>query len=493
MSDTEINNKEEELKQLIETDFFHLYFNISRTSDFSLHFNNLYSFLLTLYNYKTKYKDTVFYYVNLYIRLLIFIRDPYYGLGEKTYSYNMIIALDHFFPQFTFKIIDCFLLLHSKFCYDKNLLPYGCWSDIKYLSIFINSSPNINNNRKNQIINYIVKLTNQQICYDLSNSFLYDPSLTIYTNSNAAKWIPREKNKNLKWLFYKFAHNWNTQFSQKNKLFIKNYRTIISQLTTRFYNNYDTNIKIDRISNNIFFDNSKVKFSSNHTIKYPYDFVNKMIRAINNNDNLSIIDIDFQWNNFIQTYKFNISAIPIIDLSYSPSFCHSSIALACFISHFNSFGKIIYIASDNPTLIDLNDCSSLSSMINSILPYINSINHYKYNIHKTLSIINDSLLISKPTSDVNIIIFIRNKKNMFYNVPFDMTNPPNIILWNMSGDIIDNIDDILYDFKFINSNNINPSFFNHINSLFNNSSLDKYFSFLFSNRYNYLSHFDTSL
>ena len=65
-TDTDLNNKEEELKQHIETDFFHLYFNISRTSDFSLHFNNLYSFLLTLYNYKTEYKDTVFYYVNLY-------------------------------------------------------------------------------------------------------------------------------------------------------------------------------------------------------------------------------------------------------------------------------------------------------------------------------------------------------------------------------------------------------------------------------------------
>lgn len=491
MSDTD-TNKEEEFKEFIENEFFHLYFNISRTSHFSLHFNNLYSFLLTLHNYKSKYKDTIFYYINLYIRLLIFIRDPYYGLGEKTYSYNMIIALDQFFPEFTFKIIDCFLFLHSKFCYDKQFLPYGCWSDIKYLSSFINSSPNINNNRKNQIINYIVKVTNQQISSDLSNSFLYDPSLTIYTNSNAAKWIPREKNKNLKWLFYKFAHNWNTQFTQKNKLFIKNYRTIISQLTTRLYNNYDTIIKIDRISNN-FTDNSKIKFSSNRTIKYPYEFVNKMMCAIRNNDHHSIIDINCQWNNFIQTYKFNISAIPIIDLSYSPSFCHHSIALACFISHFNSFGKIIYIASDNPTLIDLNDCLTLSSMINSILPYINSINHYNYNIQKTLTIINDSLLISKPNSDVNIIIFIRNKKNMFYNVPFNNINPPNIILWNISGDIIDNLQDISYDFKFINSNNINPTFFNHINTLYNNSSLDKYFSFLFSNRYNYLSQFDSSL
>lgn len=490
MSSNTIKNSDD-LKNLIENEFFYLYFNVSRTSDFSLHYKNLSSFVYTLYNFKTQYKNTVYYFINLYIRLLVYVRDPYYGLGEKSYSYLMIIVLDQYFPQFTFKIIDSFLFIHHKICYEKSLLPYGCWSDIKYFSIFINSSPHINNNRKNQIINYIVKITNQQIYTDYSNSFIYDPSLTIYTNSNAAKWIPREKNKNLRWLFYKFAHNWNQKFSTiKSKLFIKNYRTLISQLTQRFYNNYDTNIKPLRL----YSDTVTLKYSSNNTIKYPYDFVNNMIRAINNNDNLSIIEIDFQWNNFIQLHKFTISALPIIDLSISHNYSVSSIALSCFLSYFNSLGKIIYISSDNPTVIDLNDCTSLSSMISTILPYTKSIDHFKYNIHKTLSIINDSLLITKPNniSDINIILFISNS-NICYDIPFNTDLKPNIMLWNISGNIIDDIDKINYNFKFNNSHNINSTFFNHLNKTYTDTPLTSYFSFLFHPRYTYLTSFDGTL
>ena len=84
---------------LIEKDFFYLFFNISRTSDFSSHFSNLTDFLLTLYNYKNKYPDKSSYFINLYIRLIAFVRDPYFGLGEKSYSYIMLIALDQFFPD----------------------------------------------------------------------------------------------------------------------------------------------------------------------------------------------------------------------------------------------------------------------------------------------------------------------------------------------------------------------------------------------------------
>ena len=135
-------------------------------------------------------------------------------------------------------------------------------------------------------------------------------------------------------------------------------------------------------------------------------------------------------------------------------------------------------------------------MINAINPYIQSFKHFKYNIHKTLSYIHDSLLVTKPVENFNIIIFITNTNNICLNTPLDdlSSNKPNIILWNVSGDTFDNVQDIQYDFKFVNSQNVHPYLFsNSMNNLFNNNNVHSYFSFLFNSRYKFLSHFDSSL
>lgn len=474
---------EKQLENILENDFFYLFFNISRTSHFEPHYDKLTDFLLNLDNFKLKFDKQVSFYINLYIRLLIFVRDPYYGLGEKTYSYLMLIALDNFFPQYTFKIIDSFLFIKSN--NNKLDLPYGSWCDIKYLSLFINSSPFLKQHRKNQIINYIVKITNQQIMNDFNNSQIYDPSLTIYTQSNASKWIPREKSKNTKWLFYKFANQWNKVYCTKNTCYIKNYRTIISALSLRYQFNH-----VNWLYNPLF------KFSSNHVLKSPCDFVHNINIAIKNNDTNNINKINYEWNLFILRHKLSFSAIPIIDLSFSHKYSTPSIALSCFLSFYNKLGKIIYISSDNPTLIDLNHCNSLSDMINAINPYIQSFKHFKYNINKTLSYIHDSLLVTKPVENFNIIIFITNTNNICMNTPLDhlSSNKPNIILWNVSGDTFDNVQDIQYDFKFVNSQNIHPYLFsNFMNKFFINNDVHSYFSFLFNSRYKFLSHFDSSL
>lgn len=471
------------LNNMLETDFFNLFFNISRTTNFTPHYNKLSDFLLTLHNLKLD--DRVSFFINLYIRLLIFVRDPYYGLGEKSYSYIMLIALDQFFPQYTFKIIDSLLFIKSNI--SKLDLPYGSWCDIKYLSSFVHNSTFIKKTRKSQIINYIVKITNQQIMNDYNNSAIFDPSLTIYTQSNACKWIPREKSKHLKWLFYKFANQWNKEYHTNTTCYIKNYRSVISSLSNRYNFN-----KINWLYNSPFL------YSSNHVLKSPLQFVNDINYAINNKHSFRIEQIDSEWDTFILQHKFSISTIPIIDLSFSHKHAYSSIALSCFLSYFNNLGKIIYIASDHPTLIDLNHCNSLSEMITTINTYIHSFKHYKYNIQKTLSYIHDTFIVTKPNniSDFNIIIFISNANNLCLKTPFIeySGNKPNVILWNVSGDTFDNIQDIEYDFKFINSHNIHGSFFtNSINSSFNNNDVHTYFSFLFDSRYKFLSHFDTSL
>lgn len=502
---------EHDLSQILTKDFFYLFFNISRTTNFSSHFSHLTDFLLTISNYKTTYPNISSYYLNLYIRLIAFVRDPYFGLGEKSYSYIMLLALDKFFPQHTFPIIESFLFIHSDICHSKSILPYGSWCDIKYLSIFLNSSPHVKLNRKKQIINHIVKISNQQLQNDLYLSYSIHPNTAIYNISNVSKWIPREKNKNLKWLFYKFATQWNSTHQYNTPLYLKYYRSIISSINNlRNYNILSINnhhlISDPQLSDpqlseqyheqyqipvqNI--PHHKQKYMSAHTQTYPSDLVKKMIHAIDKNNSSLIKSIDTDWNALIQSYSFSFPSIPIIDSSFSHKIDYSSIAISCFLSFFNTFGKYILIASDNPTLIDLNLCDSLSQMIPIILTKINSFHNFTYNIDKTLSFINDSILTTNPNniSEFNIIIFINDYKHIPYDLPFPNHKSPNIVLWNLSGDIFDHcvLDNINYDFKFLNSNNISHFFLEHINSSFNESNFDEYFNFLFNFRYNLLSY-----
>ncbi len=232
---------------------------------------------------------------------------------------------------------------------------------------------------------------------------------------------------------------------------------------------------------------------SAHTQKYPAELVKNMIRAIDKNNSSLIISIDADWTSLIKSHSFSFPSIPIIDSSFSHKIDYSSIAISCFLSFFNTFGKYILIASDNPTLIDLNLCSSLSQMIPIILTKIQSFHNFTYNIDKTLSFINDSILTTNPNniSDFYIIIFINNYKHLPYDLPFPKHKSPNIVLWNLSGDIFEHdvLDNINYDFKFLNSNNISHFFQKHMSSSFYQSNFDEYFNFLFNFRYKFLSYF----
>jgi Mg-chelatase subunit ChlD len=81
---------------------------------------------------------------------------------------------------------------------DKSFYQYGSWKDIKYFCKFCKSkTANLSQN----LINYAIKITNEQINTDYAN---------LISNSNdislAAKWIPREKSS-FGWLFEQLATN----------------------------------------------------------------------------------------------------------------------------------------------------------------------------------------------------------------------------------------------------------------------------------------------
>ena len=108
-------SSEENLKNHLQDQFFYLFFNINKPKSLENHYKLFDEFLLTVNNFK-QYNQTYHYYINLYIRLIAFTRDIYYGLGQRDLSYLLLITLDKYCPQHTTQILNSFWYPHSKFC-----------------------------------------------------------------------------------------------------------------------------------------------------------------------------------------------------------------------------------------------------------------------------------------------------------------------------------------------------------------------------------------
>ena len=153
-------------------------------------------------------------------------RDIVDGKGEYTLTYMMIYVWNQFYPNLAEFAIKCLVDLG-----DKSIHQYGSWKDIKYFCKFCKSKTN--NNSQN-LINYAIKITNEQINNDYAN---------LISNSNdislAAKWIPREKSS-FGWLFEQLATNFYNHIlvTAKNDISIQKailkckteYRKILSAL-----------------------------------------------------------------------------------------------------------------------------------------------------------------------------------------------------------------------------------------------------------------------
>jgi Mg-chelatase subunit ChlD len=153
-------------------------------------------------------------------------RDIVDGKGEYTLTYMMIYVWNQFYPNLAEFAIRCLVDLG-----DKSIHQYGSWKDIKYFCKFCKSKTT---NPSQNLINYAIKITNEQINTDYAN---------IISNSNdislAAKWIPREKSS-FGWLFEQLATNFYSHIlvTAKNDISIQKailkckteYRKILSAL-----------------------------------------------------------------------------------------------------------------------------------------------------------------------------------------------------------------------------------------------------------------------
>lgn len=153
-------------------------------------------------------------------------RDIVDGKGEYTLTYMMIYVWNQFYPNLAEFAIKCLVDLG-----DKSIHQYGSWKDIKYFCKFCKSKTT---NPSQNLINYAIKITNEQIKNDYAN---------LISNSNdislAAKWIPREKSS-FGWLFEQLATNFYSHIlvTAKNDISIQKailkckteYRKILSAL-----------------------------------------------------------------------------------------------------------------------------------------------------------------------------------------------------------------------------------------------------------------------
>ena len=165
-------------------------------------------------------------YLSTLYKMIGHTRDIVDGKGEYTLTYMMIYVWNQFYPNLAEFAIKCLVDLG-----DKSIHQYGSWKDIKYFCKFCKSkTANLSQN----LINYAIKITNEQINTDYAN---------LISNSNdislAAKWIPREKSS-FGWLFEQLAANFFSHIMltanndvRKQKAILKcktEYRKILSAL-----------------------------------------------------------------------------------------------------------------------------------------------------------------------------------------------------------------------------------------------------------------------
>ena len=499
------------IHSILEKYFFAIFFNISRIdhNEDNTHFINksdlINDFFITCITFHSKFYNVISFFINLYKKIILLTRDVFFGYGEKTYSYLLLIHLHKHYPEYTSPILKSFFFpnyLDQDNCY----LPLGSWCDIKYLTAFIYNTNIINKFEKNKIINIIVELVNLQVFTDISNIRYFNISRhPRYFFSNVAKWIPKEKPNTILYPFFvKLANHWTSNYDiSTNKHVFKKYRKVISDLNhiiltfethsnTDFPLTFKNQIKHSVLYNTPIYDTEPLFFSSYASIS-PGLLVSKMFYAIKNNDNNLIDFINFKWNFFLVNNIKISRSIPIIDMTlyfHDINQWFSMIGIACYLSFINYFGKKIIISSNKPQWVDLSNCNYLSDMIIVISEYINFSNSiYSYNLKSSLNLINESFICSKISSfdvaNIDIIVLFASKNNIIDNYSFSNNYSPSIILWNIGNSFydIDFIYSIKMQYKLINGNNINQYFHNLFNKSCNSDIFVFFDQLFFKHRY----------
>jgi hypothetical protein len=168
------------------------------------------------------------------LRMILHTRDPFYGKGEQSISYMMIVAFYAYYPEATLSLLHSFVYPVPKpgGC-GGYMPPYGCWRDMKHICSWVKKANPLLSVDQLPLVKEIIQIMNNQ---------LYKDTVALDRPSLVAKWIPREKSAH-GWLFYELAKQWAKKhrsylfFSatshnemRRNCLCYAEYRKILSKL-----------------------------------------------------------------------------------------------------------------------------------------------------------------------------------------------------------------------------------------------------------------------
>jgi hypothetical protein len=345
-------------------------------------------------------------YLSILYRMIGHTRDIVDGKGEYTLTYMMIYTWYDFYPELALFALRCLVDIGNK-----NIHPYGSWKDMKYFCQYCKSN---GENIAHPLIQYIIRLVNDQLKNDYSNYISNTNNISLL-----AKWVPREKST-FGWLYRELATDFFSHFlltassdTQFTKAVLKcktEYRKLLSGLnkhietlqikqcskkwTTINFGNITSisltkqkkallNIKqngdirfpdsMDRIDcAKKFSDHIKRAADGEFELKGKRigmaDFTKQAIQLIHSDNQIEIDLLNSQWRDNASQCKELGKMIAMVDVSGSMEGdpMNAAIALGIRIAEKSILGKRVMAFSAKPTWVNLDGYNDFVSQVKII-------------------------------------------------------------------------------------------------------------------------------
>jgi hypothetical protein len=368
--------------------------------------------------------------------LIGYVRDIYFGHGERDLAYMMIYIWYKFYPVLAIYAFHQFVI---------GDFPYGCWNDIKYFCKFISliSDKGIHD----PLINIAISCANHQLLIDMNDSIQI---------SNLSKWIPRE-NK-IEWLFEKLVVHWFRNFdllhnysslSYKKKM----YRQMIVSNCKRCLDNAATIANIFQSVNNGkgIINNMYKKSIIDSTHVYHNVFIGTYIKTaisiidnfnFKNSDSIIHFDtcIEAIWLNHMWCQMLSFfndtcyGGIPVIDISadISNESLYHAIGFACLLAIKSGIFRILLV-SNTPIWIEFTKSDSICSLVDKIWSYCRyrSGSQFSVSFHLLMDAFSKISIIN-----TSVKLFIFSQRFLFDWNHFAMClgNKCSFVFWNIGND-----------------------------------------------------------
>lgn len=446
----------------------------------------------------------------------LFTRDIISGKGEYNLFYHLIGAFSQTIDKYRYispimltQQLEHILCQYIETCVKLKGFDhaYGSWKDMKYLLNHLKEIYGETILVEKKIFKFIVELMTNQLLADTFNCWLAPNYNEVTTISLLAKWTPREKSKKFGWQtkylateYFKEWCNPRKRTDLARKKCCTHYRKIIANINKNLKTpqinqcngtwrdiNFDENITSITLSRqkrafmNITKNNQwrKFKYDRDECRKNYEEYIkecrrgNKKIKASRvgiiemvkealnwKTDNNKILEdnLDLQWKESGKNLKNLKNLIAIVDTSESMSndgdiALYAAIGLGLRIAENSRLGKRIMTFSESPKWINLENQTSLVSMVKTLQKDNNwGVNT---NFEATMRLICNACiekdLDNDTVKDLVLIVFSDMQidqtdsnmpylhllvKNMFANAGLQTShktpyNVPQMIYWNL--------------------------------------------------------------